>query len=229
MTIDTIPPAQAGHINPPSRTAPVFNNPSMTPGLYLMYGKKTSGKTLLSLAFAHQMKAQGVLTAFTPMMEPRAPNTFDLLRADRWFNWFNQSVSNLRGGLLVIDSMNYVVGAVPQVTEILKTMQQVTYPGGLSPRDVIGVNVHNQIAEANDCVVIGTINSELFPVVDVLEGACEGRILIQSSSGIVNIRNRYTRSAEMFRIDEVAHTKALDELGYGRKTSSTHARELVTF
>lgn len=230
MTLEVREPAVANRIVLPSKFDPIVPELGLTPGLYLMHAKKTGGKTLNSLAMAYWLR-DGLKTncAFEPMMEPRAPNTFQLLVADKWSVWFRQSCEALSGGVLIIDSMNYVIGRLPEVEEVVRAMGQVTYPGGLTPRDVIGTNAHNQIAEALNVAVIGTINSELYPVVDVLEGACEGRVLITSTSGAIQIRSRLDRETRSHVVPPEFHATAVKKLGYDRRATKSVSSTLEVF
>lgn len=197
----------------PMQTRSVCDEPDLTTGLHLMLGPKASGKTLLSLSMAYDLLERGVKTSYNYVLEPRASDTRGLLNPDTWEDWYDVSCKALRGGVLVIDSMTYVIAMLAQLRDLGEYLSTVTYAGGLSPRDIQGALLHNEIAQSRGTCVIATVNSELFPVVDKFEGAVEGQISIRSSRS-VSLRNRRTRLESTFSVSETAHNSAIADLGY---------------
>lgn len=199
----------------PAQFKSVSAAPDLTPGLHLLMGPKASGKTRHSLALYHHLRLQGVTASYRYILEPRASGTRALLDADAWTNWYTASCKALSGGVLILDSITYVVSMLAQLRDLGDMLSKVTYEGGLSPRDIQGVLLHNEIASDAGVAVVATVNSELFPVANKLEGAAEGQITILSERQL-SMRNRRTRKPFEFVIPGSADERALKQLGYGR-------------
>lgn len=206
------PIAEPGRFRTPIKTKYVTDKPALTTGLHLMLGPRAAGKTIVSLSLAAELK-DDVPVAYNYLLEPRANGTRELLSPETWTKWYTKSCEALSGGVLIIDSMTYVIAMLTQLYRLSEFLSDVTYTGGLSPRDIQGALIHDEIARDHGVAVIGTVNSELFPVVDKFEGAVEGVIRINSVTQIT-YRNRGTRIDTPYSISPEAHSAAKSALGY---------------
>lgn len=92
-----------------------------------------------------------------------------------------KKVSNgKRVPVLFLDSVTYLVKGLTVTQAALEKDKGPTFPEGLSFGDVLGVLHHTLRAMENGVAVVGVINSQLYPVVDKLRGACEGTIIVTS-------------------------------------------------
>lgn len=197
----------------PAKTAKTYGRLKLTPGLHLMIAPKAAGKTLTSLALAleYQATQPSCPTVFAYVMEPRAANTTKLLMPGMWEAFLRETMASCEGkGVVFIDSLTYVFHKLAAVEALSETMAKVTYSGGLTPRDNLAALILDDMAREAGVALVGTLNSELFPVAEKLEGACEGAIML-TAPGVFTIRNRATRKAEAMHVDVTA---AAARLGY---------------
>jgi len=187
----------------------------MPPGLILMHGPKASGKTVTSLALAHQLKADGVPVSYNYMMEPRAQGSAAafLKTTEDWEAWLKNALQACSGGVLIIDSLTYLLHHLSVLRTLEESISRVTYAGGLTPKDNISVLLYDEMARVANTCLVATINSELLPVVEKLEGACEGQIELHSP-GTFSVRTRFTRRPDQVALSEWAMIQAQADLGY---------------
>lgn len=185
----------------------------LAPGLYLLFGPKASGKTVTSLAFAIWAKETGLVTTFCYMMEPRARLGADLMKETNWDDAYRELLKRNQGGVLVLDSLTYLIAKLSAVREVEQDLSRVTYAGGLAPRDVLGVLTHDHMARAANVAVVATVNSELFPVIDKLEGAAEGQMILRSP-GVYSFRSRVSRALINVTVPVLHFRQARVALGY---------------
>lgn len=198
----------------PILVSPVTKHPlSLSPGLYVMYGPRAVGKTLTSLALAAWLLAAGVRAVYRYVLEPRSLHAQDLLSPTSWQNYLSEGFEVATGGVLIIDSMTYVLSMLPGIADS-RDLADTTYPGGLKPRDVMGALAHDALARRANVALIATLNSDLFPVVKDLEGATEGQIQVMSP-GVVKHRDRTLRTESIITIPKDPFVDdAAELLGY---------------
>lgn len=182
-------------------------------GLHLMPGAKASGKTITSVSLGLWMQASEVPVHYEYVMEPRSPQSTDLLKTGEWQKHLVKLLKTVKNGVLFIDSLTYLVPRLDIITEMdkLNQLSNVTYSGGLSPRDILGILLHDSLARTHEVALVATLNSELFPVIDKLQGACEGEFQL-SSPGSFRHRDRTTRIFTSFQVPEVYFRSAVTAL-----------------
>jgi hypothetical protein len=162
-----------------------------------MSGVRKASKTVTSLALANMYDEEGVTTIYHGVMEPRTPGREELCEPDAWQRIFNDLLTRAGGGVLVVDSLTYLVAQLQKVQDMAEHRGSGTYKGGLNPIDILGVQIHDALALKYDVAVIATINSELYPVIDVMEGACEGKFDLTGYQ-IMKHRERSSRKDKEF-------------------------------
>jgi hypothetical protein len=187
-----------------------------------MTGPKASGKTLTALAIALELLKEGTPCTFRYVMEPRADIVSDFFDKGgaAWEDYLTdacRSVKGEKGGVVIIDSITYLIARLPKLVALKEELSTATYQGGLSPRDIMGVLLHDNIARKEGVALIATLNSELFPTVDKLEGACEGQIIL-TSPGIFVHRDRTNRTTVT---ESVSVDAAANLLGYKADKANT--------
>lgn len=197
----------------PSKTTFVVGPAKLTPGLHLLAAPKATGKTVTTLALAINYRQAGVPTVFAYVMEPRAQDVRSILAVGEWQKYVESCLLQARNGLLVLDSLTYVLNRLDIITELEDAIGKVTYAGGLTPRDILSVLALDDMARKGNVALIGTLNSELFPIADKLEGACEGAITL-SGDGQFLSRSRKARVVESYSIPREFVEAARTELGY---------------
>lgn len=188
-------------------------------GLHLMAGVKASGKTVTSLAIALLAHKSEVPSHYEYVMEPRADSVVELLKTGEWEKHLRSICKRYQHGVVVVDSLTYLVSKLDESVKLDESLSRVTYAGGLSPRDIMGILLHDQLARESQVALIGTLNAELFPVIEKLGGACEGEFLI-SGTGVIQHRDRTTRTYAPFTIPDDCVNGAFDALGYPRSAVS---------
>lgn len=197
----------------PEKKVPVVSSFGLTYGLHIMVAPKAAGKTLTALAIAVKAKAEGVRTVFAYIMEPRAHDVTSLLEMGAWQAYLQACLNNASEGLLILDSLTYVLHRLDIIRELEESIGRVTYAGGLTPRDILSILVLDDMARKNKVAVIGTLNSELFPVAEKLEGACEGAIKLLAPGSFL-LRTRRTRESVSLSVDV---SEAAKMLGYSKR------------
>lgn len=197
----------------PIRPAPVAEAPRLYPGLYLMWGPRAAGKTLTALALALWLKAQNVRANFQYILEPRSTQVENLLSINGYNSWLVEKLEDTQQGVLCIDSLTYTLSHLEEVAKYAASFTDATYPGGLKPKDVVGALFHDWIARQYGVALIGTLNSDLFPVVKDLEGATEGQLLV-ISPGVVKQRDRGDRTERPIDFPKQYVEEAAVLLGY---------------
>lgn len=174
--------------------------PGLPFGLHLMYAPSGGGKTVTSLALSLWYKALSVPSYYEYVGEPRAADVADtLVNSQTWENRLTTAMAKAKGGVCFIDSITYLVTALPKVRELEAKIATVTYRGGLRPIDVVGILMYDALAAEKEVALVATLNSDLFPSVSQLEGACEGAISV-SSAGSFTSRNREGRVWTNFEV-----------------------------
>jgi hypothetical protein len=168
-----------------------------------MAGTKGSGKTVTSVGIGLWLKEAKVETMYEYVMEPRAAMTTSLIKPGNWEKHLKAQLDKVKGGLLVVDSLTYLVTRLDAITELEKQnlLSNVTYSGGLSPRDILGVLLHDALAREYRVAMIATLNSELFPVVDKLAGASEGEFKLSAPGSFMH-QDRTTRTNVVYKVPD---------------------------
>lgn len=78
--------------------------------------------------------------------------------------------------VLGLDSITYLIRALPETQKQAEVLGNTTFKGGLAAADTLGMLHHQLRAEYAGVAVIAVVNQELFPVVTELAGAVEGLI-----------------------------------------------------
>lgn len=195
----------------------------LTTGLHLMIGPKASGKTLTAYAMAISLKRARVKVTYAYVMEPRALFSSHLISGDNWNAFYQAMLDATKGGVIIIDSLTYLLNRLTIIKVLEKDIGKVTYKEGLTPRDILSVLMHDEMAREAGVCVIATLNSELFPVVDKLEGACEGQLQLLSP-GTFKMRSRKTRAEIIHSIDPSVLDAAARKFGFTKPGSFTEER-----
>jgi hypothetical protein len=189
---------------------------SFSPGLHLMLAGRAVGKTLTALALAmYQAADLSAKVLYKYVAEPGSMRDPEVIQSSFWTTVYETWLKDSEGGVLVIDSMTYLLTALETIRLMSNngSISEVTYAGGLSPRDILGVLLHDAMARRANVAVIATVNSELFPVVNTFEGACEGQLVL-SAPGVFSARDRGTRLTQEFTLDKKVVDQAAAILGY---------------
>lgn len=187
---------------------------SLNAGCYALIGATGSGKTLLSIAFAHFLKAGQIPTFYFYINEPRStPNMTEdfaslytpagLVNCATLNTYLAQNSS--KDSVLIFDSANHFFA------------EKGAEKGQAIGR---GMNYHIQdflrhtqsIAFSNNSAVILVINNELIRAADVFEGLCEGTITFRGRE--LFITDRSNRNGYYFKLPLPNLNEALDVLGY---------------
>jgi hypothetical protein len=199
----------------PSRTQQVSSTPALFAGFYVMHGARAVGKTVTAIAMHYWLLAQQFRSVYRYVLEPRSILNLQLLRPGEWDIFLDAQLKVASGGALFLDSMTYVVSKIKEAEAFEAGSKGATYPGGLRPVDVVGALAHDSRARQQGVALIGTLNSELFPVVKDLEGAVEGEIRVMGP-GSVLIRDRSTRRENTVDVPSQYLEAAKRSLGYSK-------------
>lgn len=193
----------------------------LSPGLHLLIAPKAAGKTLTSLALHLAYQAAGVPTVFAYLMEPRSPVVDSLLAQGGWDEYLTGMLQTAAGGVVIVDSITYLLNRLGRIVELEEQIGKVTYKEGLTPRDILSVLLTDELARASGVSLIATLNSELFPVPDKLEGACEGVIRLHSP-GSLQLRNRSARVTQDVVLHQSLVNAAAELIGYPQQETSVY-------
>jgi hypothetical protein len=190
-------------------------------GMHLMAGVGASGKTVTSLGIVIEQLEAECPARYEYVMEPRASLISELVTKEQsWQNHLEKALDKVAGGILVVDSLTYLVSRLNRSIEMEDELSRVTYAGGLSPRDIMGILFHDELARKHGVALIATLNAELFPVVDKLSGACEGQATLLGP-GQFQHRDRSTRTWKPYTISKPAMSQAFAALKYDQKATAS--------
>jgi hypothetical protein len=122
---------------------------------------------------------------------------------------------------VVVDSLTYIIPAMGSTA--LGGQEDVTMKEGLRRSEILGVLALDAQARQIGITVIGTINSELFPRPQALEGACEGAITMESPGRLI-LRDRQQRSASPLHLRDSSLLAA--RMLLGQSSSSDRDRSV---
>jgi len=129
---------------------------------------------------------------------------------------FTKIVESVAAGapkVIVLDSVTHFLSLYGYCLTVKKNVPDTTLPGGM-PRSAIWATLAiDALAREQRVAVVATVNSELFPRVDILEGACEAQMEITQGYTIV-YRDRGARKMREVRLNNVVTAQALSSLGY---------------
>lgn len=205
--------------------------PSLPCGLHLLTGPKASGKTVTALALAKWYEACGVSSFYDYVAEPRSPGAAELVSdSGKWEAHLKGTMLAARkndpydqgkaAAFLVEDSLTYVLTRHPKVELVQAKAPDVIFPGGLRPIDALAALILDDIAAQAGVVLVGTLNSELYPHADKLEGAVEGKITL-AGRGMFSYQNRDDRQPKPVVVPDRYVRLAVKALGYPEFTSSS--------
>jgi hypothetical protein len=187
----------------PSRPGGLKGPLPLAYGMHLMAGTKGSGKTVTSVGLGLWLKDEQVNVLYEYVMEPRASMTTALIKPGNWEKHLRAQLDKVKGGVLFVDSLTYLVSRLDAITELEKSnlLSNVTYSGGLSPRDILGILLHDALAREYEVALVATLNSELFPVVDKLAGASEGEFKLSAPGSFMH-QDRTRRTQVMYKVPD---------------------------
>jgi hypothetical protein len=187
----------------PAMTGGEFSLPA---GLHLMSGPRGVGKSTTALAFALYLMLQCNLSpVYKYMMEPRATGEYQVTTHTQWIDFLDKLVSDVRSvnsgpGIGIVDSGTYTL-PLTLAPEVTQALGNAAFKGGLTVRDILSTLwLSNRMMDANVALIV-TVNSELYPSVDVLEGAAEGIIEVVSP-GSFTYKNRSKRIDHAFNLPQ---------------------------
>jgi len=199
-------------------------------GFYLMPGVTGQGKSTTSLALKLWVAASkdAPKACYKYAAEPRARRVNTIMMAQQWQNFLLINMAACRNGLLVIDSMTYNLANLPAVVARAEELGDVTYKGGLSPRDVFAVLLLTGWAVRLQVVLIGTLNTELYPIASALGGAAEGELQLLSP-GLFKAKSRSAgRYYQTYAIPDEYVKAARDMLGVTAEGVSDARRDSLS-
>jgi hypothetical protein len=193
------------------------------PGLYLVSGARASGKTTTLVALAYELERAGVKVLYKPVHEPRGPTKGPFSNVNSFRGDLEKLLAQHRGYVIILDSITYVISTFSMWKETTSTFKE-----GLTLRDALGVLELSNIAAGHGCAVLGSVNSEIYPVVAPLEGACEGSIKV-NSVGALEMRDRRVRQSRPLPVSREALDLALAALGTFDSTSGKNGKTFSGF
>jgi hypothetical protein len=228
-----LPPRDAGAVTIPKKNKEDSGDPEDWPeltlgfGLHLMGAGRAKGKTITGLAIAEWLEASGVTNMYAYLMEPRSVVPIStIIGGSGWSDKYASLLDQAPNGVLVLDSLTYLIQMTAEMRQVQETLSDVIYKGGLSPKDIIGVLIHDEIARSKRVAVIATVNSELMPTMEVFEGACEGTLNLSSPGSFLH-RDRKTREFKNIVVPRRFIESAAKQLGYTRGTESAAFQSIV--
>jgi hypothetical protein len=121
--------------------------------------------------------------------------------------------------VLFCDSLTYLLKALSETQLALSLDKGPTFKEGLAYGDILGVLHHTLKAETHGVALVGVVNQDLFPVIDYLQGAAEGRIDVTEPGRITRASRGTGRRDIPVDIDPVYMTYARELLGYDSTVS----------
>jgi hypothetical protein len=200
-------------------------------GFYLMPGVTGQGKSTTSLALKLWIESSGKLegrACYKYVAEPRSKRVSSIMLPAQWQSLLLTNMIACRRGLFVVDSMTYNLANLPLVMERAEMMSDVTYKGGLSPRDVFAVLLLTGWAVRLQVVLIGTLNTELYPIAGALEGAAEGTLQLLNP-GLFKAKSRSAgRYYATYSIPDSYVTQARELLGVSKTGDVDERRDSLS-
>lgn len=187
-------------------------------GLYLLDAVAGAGKTLHMRAFATALRLCGYHAEYRAIMEPRGqyiptvatPQT-DASEStvpawgDYYRDWAQKAASRRVSSspVLIADSLTFLLRALPETQAAIKAGGgRGSFEKGLSAEDTLGTLHHQLRAEEYNVAFVAVLNSTLYPVATMLDGAAEGRITIVAE-GVLRIHARFLgRQSREFKIPD---------------------------
>lgn len=189
-------------------------------GVYFLCAGTREGKTLHTLALAHQLNAN-----YLYVNEPRA------VVEKAYQDWFNIDGFMTRSELFLnITKISNEIFCIDSVCDLFvtATKNSPAMKGGLTYDQLAFCKKLNILSYKNNNVLICVINRELVPSTSAFEGAVEGVIEIIEPS-VLNFIGRENRKETIFNISKENMQLACDDLGFGKYISNENKkRELLT-
>jgi hypothetical protein len=104
--------------------------------------------------------------------------------------------------VMALDSLTYLIRALPETQMQAKVLGNTTFKGGLAVADTIGMMHHQLRAEYTGVAVVAAINQDLFPVVEDLGGAVEGLIETRQDGSISITTRALSRETIEIHLDQ---------------------------
>jgi len=224
---DLLAAARSGGLLPvsyPREGRPAFGKNVLYPGLYLMAAPTGGAKTITSIALATWIAMDSGYSKipFLNILEPRSPNAGSDL-SNRLLDStlsFETLVGLLpKSGALVADSLTHVIPVIGTL-KLGKGVSDTTFKGGVQRSWIVGCLALESAARKAGCTLIGTLNTDLFPGAEHMEGVCEGRMRI-GAFGQFALRDRATRQSVNVTIPSDILGVASRALGYTGPTTSS--------
>lgn len=223
---------------------------ALVPGLHILAGPASSGKTVNCRALQIKQLRMGVPCQYGNVLEPRGAwfrpaaatvgvedvktkathdDAADIEMA--YHTWLEARLLGLSrtvapGGyypVLFVDSITYSLRSLLSESE-LKLYASATFKGGFSAADAIGALAHSHLAAKYRVALVGVINSELFPVAETLRGAAEALLTSVAPGTYFEVGRQSGRVRRAYELDrqDVALSFAAT---YGSTLAPSHANE----
>lgn len=181
---------------------------NMPPGLYIMHGPRASGKSINCLALALACrKAKRGLVDYQYILEPRAVGSRAFFTQGYASKWLEYACTRATGGLLCVDSVTLLASLLDSHV-LFANRGNVAYKGGVTRGDHLAFAEMDLTARESGVALVATVNSELFPIAELFEGAAEGEIRC-NGAGNITLRSRLDRQQRTFNLDTRAAGRKL--------------------
>jgi len=182
-------------------------------GLYLTFAPAAGGKTLTALGLACWLEAYGTSVSYEYAYEPGAQTGIDKLGPVAHQELLSRHKKE-KPHVLVFDSLSLALRMLPEVEALAKLLGDQAYTGGLKPADLAGAGKHNAFGELNNVCIIGTVNSDMLPIVRALSGAIMGIFTI-GAPGTLSGADRTDRTQKPIVVPDEFMNIATQAVGYG--------------
>lgn len=188
-------------------------------GLYLVFAPASGGKTLTALGLATWLRAHGTDVSYQYAYEPGSSVGPSELTAPKHEALLATHFSLDKSGkrqpsVLIFDSLSMALRMLTGVAGLSDTLGDQAYPGGLKPADLAGASLHNDYGAQHKMCIIGTVNSEMLPIVRALSGAVMGIYSI-GTPGTLSGMDRTDRVSRPIIIPQEYMDIASRAIGYG--------------
>lgn len=195
-----------------------------SPGLHLLSGKRSSGKTVNSIALGYSLRRRGHVAIYKPFMEPRGlmltdPKTEEEIHGGStapgddyaitvsYSTWLNAQLLLAQAIALpdqvpvyILDGLTYTIRSLPETRDMIEKEPGPTFSGGLDMASIYGCMHHNARATLARVALVATVNSELMPTVEKLVGAVEG---VSTSFGVGKLESASRETARRWSSNEL--------------------------
>lgn len=200
----------------------LIGNRTWAAGLYLFVGPRASGKSTLLAGLAEwlidqrtEAQVAGKPTEYSVsyhyVREPRASVSSGEESQPRNDSRHILDVikDSSAPGFVIIDSITLLLPIWGM--QQLGGLSDVTYPRGVRLSDMLALSeLDFRAAEAGN-VVIAAMNSDLYPMAEILESLIEGALSVTGTWGTVVMRNRVLRDVEAIQLQKYLPSAPVSE------------------